>query len=136
GDRAGCEEAGGDPPPYPAAHARKGGVRADLGGCRAERCGTQSGGTGHPRHPRVRLLCALRGCEAQSEVVLPSPTMSASDGVGIAAVQVGSGTSSRLPVGSRKYSSRPVTKPWARYVSSSIFTPRSCNTRPASPHAP
>jgi len=37
----------------------------------------------------------------------------------------GSRTSSRLPEGSRKYNSRPVKKPCARYVSSSIFTPRS-----------
>ena len=66
---------------------------------------------------------------------LPSPTMSASDGVGIPAFQVGSRTSSRLPEGSRKYSSRPVKKPWARYVSSSIFTPRSWKSRTAFSHS-
>jgi ABC-type transport system substrate-binding protein len=72
---------------------------------------------------------------APYEDVKPSPTMSASDGVGIPAVQVGSRTSSRLPEGSRKYSSRPVNKPWARYVSSSIFTPRSWKSRTAFSHS-
>src|SRR5215510_3664389 len=42
------------------------------------------------------------------------PTMSASAGVAIPAFQVGSRTSSRLPDGSRKYSSRPVKKPCSR----------------------
>src|SRR5206468_5984747 len=64
-----------------------------------------------------------------------APTRFASVGVAIPAFQVGSRTSSRLPEGSRKYSSRPVKKPCSRYVSSSIFTPRSWKSRTAFSHS-
>ena len=59
---------------------------------------------GEPRLPRI------------TPVPVYAPANSSNDGSGMPSVQVGSRNSSRLPLGSKKYSSRPVNTPRARYV--------------------